>query len=138
MRLKRTDEFRKDAVQISLTSGHMRTQVVDGLCVRCRQVIKKQSAGQRLLYPTRATFWITQAFRTKHIGQNIHEVFIIKSDTSNSLAICTRDLMLKYDRKRIRLELDDRSRGFGGKFFGIYVYGCGRIHVRAKGVTLPS
>ena len=35
MGLKRTDEFRKDAVRIALTSGLKRKQVADGLCVHC-------------------------------------------------------------------------------------------------------
>ncbi len=49
----------------------------------------------------------------------------------------TKDLMLKYDRKRIKLEINELARGLVGKFVDIYEYGCGRIQVRAKGVVLP-
>jgi len=49
----------------------------------------------------------------------------------------TKDLMLKYDRKRIKLEINELTRGLVGKFVDVYEYGCGRIQVRAKGVVLP-
>lgn len=49
----------------------------------------------------------------------------------------TKDLMLKYDRKRIKLEINELARGLVGKFVDVYEYGCGRIQVRAKGVVLP-
>jgi hypothetical protein len=49
----------------------------------------------------------------------------------------TKDLMLKYDRKRIKLEINELTRGLVGKFVDIYEYGCGRIQVRANGVVLP-
>lgn len=49
----------------------------------------------------------------------------------------TKDLMLKYDRKRIKLEVNDLTRGLVGKYVDVYEYGCGRIQVRANGVVLP-
>ena len=49
----------------------------------------------------------------------------------------TKDLMLKYDRKRIKLEVNELTRGLVGKFVDIYEYSCGRIQVRANGVVLP-
>jgi transposase len=49
----------------------------------------------------------------------------------------TKDLMLKYDRKRIKLEINELTRGLVGKFVDVYEYGCGRIQVRANGVVLP-
>ncbi len=49
----------------------------------------------------------------------------------------TKNLMLKYDRKRIKLEINDLSRGLVGQYVDVYEYGCGRIQVRAKGVALP-
>ncbi|WP_299902161.1 ISNCY family transposase [uncultured Ruegeria sp.] len=49
----------------------------------------------------------------------------------------TRDLTLKYDRKRIRLEVNDLSRGLVGKYVDTYEFADGRIQVRAKGVALP-
>ncbi|MGJ8625209.1 MAG: ISNCY family transposase [Yoonia sp.] len=49
----------------------------------------------------------------------------------------TKDLMLKYDRKRIKLEINELTRGLVGKYVDVYEYGCGRIQVRAKGVVLP-
>ncbi len=49
----------------------------------------------------------------------------------------TKDLMLKYDRKRIKLEINELTRGFVGKYVDVYEYGCGRIQVRANGVVLP-
>lgn len=45
--------------------------------------------------------------------------------------------MLKYDRKRIKLEINDLTRSLVGKFVDVYEYGCGRIQVRAGGVVLP-
>jgi hypothetical protein len=49
----------------------------------------------------------------------------------------TKNLMLKYDRKRIKLEINDLTRGLVGKYVDVYEYGCGRIQVRANGVVLP-
>ncbi|WP_139792871.1 ISNCY family transposase, partial [Pseudophaeobacter leonis] len=49
----------------------------------------------------------------------------------------TKDLMLKCDRKRIKLEINDLTRSLVGKYIDIYEYGCGRIQVRANGVVLP-
>ena len=49
----------------------------------------------------------------------------------------TKDLMLKYDRKRIKLEINELTRGLVGKYVDVYEYGCGRIQVRANGVALP-
>ncbi|WP_390915567.1 ISNCY family transposase [Pseudosulfitobacter sp. SM2401] len=49
----------------------------------------------------------------------------------------TKDLMLKYDRRRIKLEVNDLTRGLVGKYVDIYEYSCGRIQVRANGVVLP-
>tara|TARA_R110002110_G_scaffold19648_1_gene80911 strand:+ start:1120 stop:2499 length:1380 start_codon:yes stop_codon:yes gene_type:complete len=49
----------------------------------------------------------------------------------------TKDLMLKYDRKRIKLEVNELTRGLVGKYVDVYEYGCGRIQVRANGVVLP-
>ena len=43
----------------------------------------------------------------------------------------TKDLTIKYDRKRIKLEVNDLSRGLVGKYVAE-----GRIQVRAKGVAL--
>ncbi|WJY20844.1 ISNCY family transposase [Fontisubflavum oceani] len=49
----------------------------------------------------------------------------------------TKDLTLKYDRKRIRLEVNDLTRGLVGKYVDTYEFADGRIQVRAKGVALP-
>lgn len=49
----------------------------------------------------------------------------------------TKDLTLKYDRKRIRLEVNDLTRGLVGKYVDVYEMPDGRIQVRAKGVALP-
>lgn len=49
----------------------------------------------------------------------------------------TKDLTLKYDRKRIRLEVNELTRGLVGKYVDVYEMPDGRIQVRAKGVTLP-
>ena len=49
----------------------------------------------------------------------------------------TKDLMLKYDRKRIRLEVNDLTRDLVGKYVDVYEMADGRIQVRAKGVALP-
>ncbi len=49
----------------------------------------------------------------------------------------SKDLTLKYDRKRIRLEVNDLMRGLVGKYVDTYEYADGRIQIRAKGVALP-
>ena len=48
-----------------------------------------------------------------------------------------KDLTLKYDLKRIRLAVNDVSRGLVGKYADVYEMPDGRIQVRAKGMTLP-
>ncbi|NRB36772.1 MAG: ISNCY family transposase, partial [Rhodobacteraceae bacterium] len=48
-----------------------------------------------------------------------------------------RDLTLKYDRKQIRLEFNDLTRGLVGKYVDTYEFADGRIQVRTKGVALP-
>ena len=49
----------------------------------------------------------------------------------------SKDLTLKYDRKRIKLEVNDLTRGLVGKYIDVYEMADGRIQVRAKGVALP-
>ena len=49
----------------------------------------------------------------------------------------TKDLTLKYDRKRIRLAVNDLTRGLVGKYVDTYEFPDGRIQVRTKGVALP-
>jgi hypothetical protein len=49
----------------------------------------------------------------------------------------TKDLTLKYDRKRNRLEVNDLTRGIVGKYVDTYEYADRRIQIRAKGVALP-
>ncbi|MEM9550789.1 MAG: hypothetical protein AAGA05_06425 [Pseudomonadota bacterium] len=49
----------------------------------------------------------------------------------------TKDMTLKYDRKRIRLEVNDLTRGLVGKYVDVYEFADGRIQVRAKCVALP-
>lgn len=49
----------------------------------------------------------------------------------------TKDLMLKYDNKRIRLQVNDLTRGLGGKYADTYEFPDGRIEVRHKGLALP-
>ena len=74
---------------------------------------------------------------------NLHRALNIEPDRLSEVFCLrdkrhvTKDLMLKYDRKRIKLEINDLTRGLVGKFVDIYEYGCGRIQVRAKGVVLP-
>lgn len=49
----------------------------------------------------------------------------------------TKNLMLKYGRKCIKLEVNDLTRGLVGKYIDVYEMADGRIQVRAKGVVLP-
>ena len=72
-----------------------------------------------------------------HRGLNIEpdrlaEVFCLRDKR-----YVTKDLTLKYDRKRIRLEVNDLTRGLVGKYVDVYEMPDGRIQVRAKGVALP-
>lgn len=48
----------------------------------------------------------------------------------------TKDLTLKYDRKSIRLAVNDLMRGLVGKSVDTYEFADGCIQVRAKGVAL--
>ena len=49
----------------------------------------------------------------------------------------TKDLTLKYDHKRIRLEVNDLTRGLVGKYVDTFEFPDGRIQIRANGVALP-
>lgn len=49
----------------------------------------------------------------------------------------TKDLTLKYDRKRIRLEVNDLTRSLVGKYVDVHEMPDQRIQFRTKGVTLP-
>lgn len=49
----------------------------------------------------------------------------------------TKDLPLQYDRKRIRLEINELTHGLVGKYVDVYEMLDGRIQVRTKGVDLP-
>ncbi len=74
---------------------------------------------------------------------NLHRALNIEPDRLSEVFCLrdqrhvTKDLMLKYDRKRIKLEVNDLTRGLVGKYVDVYEYGCGRIQIRAKGVALP-
>lgn len=74
---------------------------------------------------------------------NLHRALNIEPDHLSEV-FCLRDqryvgkdLTLKYDRKRIKLEVNTLTRDLVGKYVDIYEYSCGRIQVRAKGVALP-
>ncbi len=57
---------------------------------------------------------------------------------SNAIGVAVQvSLTLKYDRKRIRFEVNDLTRGLVGKYVDVYEMPDGRIQVRAKGVALP-
>ena len=49
----------------------------------------------------------------------------------------TKDLTLKYDRKLIKLEVNDLTRGLVGTYVDVYEMPDGRIQIRAKGIALP-
>lgn len=49
----------------------------------------------------------------------------------------SKDLTLKYDRKRLRLEVNDLTRGLAGKYVDTYEFPDGRIQVRHQGIALP-
>lgn len=46
-------------------------------------------------------------------------------------------MTLKYDRKHIRLEVNDLTRGLVGKYMDVYEMSDRRIQVRAKCIALP-
>lgn len=46
----------------------------------------------------------------------------------------TKDLMLKYDRKRIKVTVNGLTHGLTGTYVDVYELADGRIQVRAKGV----
>ena len=49
----------------------------------------------------------------------------------------SKDLTLKYNLKRIRLEVNDLTRGLVGKYADTYEFPDGRIQVRHNGIALP-
>ncbi|WP_299869700.1 hypothetical protein [uncultured Roseobacter sp.] len=74
---------------------------------------------------------------------NLHRTLNIEPDRLAE-AFClrnkryvTKDLTPTYDRKRIRLEVNDLTRGLAGKYVDVYEMPDGRIPVRAKDVALP-
>jgi len=81
--------------------------------------------------------------RTPARSDNLHRALNIEPDRLAEVfclrdkRYVTKDLTLKYDRKRIRLEVNDLTRGLVGKYVDTYEYADGRIQVRAKGVALP-
>ncbi|MFG5381931.1 ISNCY family transposase [Yoonia sp. R2-816] len=74
---------------------------------------------------------------------NLHRALNIEPDRLAQV-FCLRDkryvakdLTLKYDRKRIKLEVNDFTRGLVGKYVDVYELADGQIQVRAQGVALP-
>ena len=75
---------------------------------------------------------------------NLHRALNIEPDRLAEV-FCLRDkryvikdLMLKYDRKRIRLEVNELTRRLVGKYVDVYEMQDGRIQVRAEGVARPA
>lgn len=74
---------------------------------------------------------------------NLHRALNIEPDRLSEVfclrdkRYVTKDLTLKYDRKRIKLEVNDLTRGLVGKYVDVYEMPDGRIQVRTKGVALP-
>lgn len=74
---------------------------------------------------------------------NLHRALNIEPDRLTEVfclrdkRYVTKDLTLKYDRKRIRLEVNELTRGLVGKYVDVYEMRDGLIQVRAKGVALP-
>ena len=48
-----------------------------------------------------------------------------------------QDLALKYDRRRIVLEVNDLTRDLPGRYVDTYEFADGRLQVRVKGVVIP-
>lgn len=76
-------------------------------------------------------------------ADNLHRAFNVAPDRLAEI-LCLRDkryvskdLTLKYDHKRIRLEVNDLTRGLVGKYADIYEFSDGRIQVRHNGIALP-
>lgn len=81
--------------------------------------------------------------KTPAKSDNLHRSLNIEPDRLNEV-FCLRDkryvgkdLTLKYDRKRIKLEINDLTRGLVGKYVDIFELANGRIQVRANGIALP-
>jgi hypothetical protein len=72
--------------------------------------------------------------RALNIAPNrLSEVFCLRDKRH-----VTKDLMLKYDRKRIKLAVNDLTRDLAGTYVDVYELADGRIQVRAKGVACPT
>ncbi|WP_422071098.1 ISNCY family transposase [Tranquillimonas rosea] len=64
--------------------------------------------------------------------ESLREIFCLRDKRYVS-----KDLMLTYDHKRIRLEVNDLTRDLVGKYVDTYEFADGRIQVRHKGLALP-
>lgn len=76
-------------------------------------------------------------------SDNLHRALNVAPDRLTEI-FCLRDkryvskdLTLKYDHKRIRLEVNDLTRGLVGKYADTYEFPDGRIQVRHNGIALP-
>lgn len=74
---------------------------------------------------------------------NLHRALNVEPDRLRDI-LCWRDeryvdrnLVLRYDRKRITLEENDLTRGLVGKYVDSYEYQDGTLEFRSKGVPLP-
>ncbi|WP_299831996.1 ISNCY family transposase [uncultured Roseobacter sp.] len=74
---------------------------------------------------------------------NLHRALNIEPDRLGEVfclrdkRYVTKDLTLKYDHKRIRLEVNDLTRSLVGKYVDTFEFPDGRIQIRTKGVALP-
>ncbi len=74
---------------------------------------------------------------------NLHRALNIEPDRLSEVFCLrdkrrvTKDLTLKYDHKRIKLEVNDLTRGIVGKYIDVYELADGRVQVRVNGVSVP-
>ncbi len=76
-------------------------------------------------------------------ADNLHRPMNVEADRLRDI-LCFRDeryvdrnLVLRYDRKRIMLTENDITRGLVGKYVDSYEFPDGRLEFRLKGITLP-
>lgn len=74
---------------------------------------------------------------------NLHRALNIEPDRLSEVFCLrdkrrvTKDLTLKYDHKRIKLEVNDLTRGIVGKYIDVYEMADGRVQVRINGAPIP-
>jgi hypothetical protein len=100
-------------------------------------------ADGNVLLPSFIEYYNAKSAKAPTKSDSLHRALNIAPDRLGEV-YCLRDkrhvnkdLMLRYDRKLIKLEVEDLTRDLAGTYVDVHELACGGIQVRAKGVALP-